>query len=673
MGAPVDGLPQVADQRLAWVTWLTAMLLTTGGLVFLWLNRSTPDSGAGFLAGEAVFAVACATVGGLVTTRRPDNPIGWLYAAGALLTATGMVASGWATYSLSTSPGALPGGEAAVFGVLLLLPGLILPLVFATLLFPHGRLPSPRWWPAVWLAAAGLLLALAATALAPGPIPEYDVERNPLGIEGAADVLDPLRALGFLLISAAGAAAIASLVLRLRRGSAEERQQLKWIAFAVALAALTATAAELLPFDLAALQLVAVPLVPAAVGVAILRYRLWDIDPILNRSLVYAGLTACVVGLYVGVVTLLGALFARRADLVASLLATGLVAVLFQPLRQRLQRAVNRLMYGERDDPYAVISRVGRRLEEVAAPEAVLPAVAETVARALRLSSVAIELRAGGGFEPVATVGTPAGRPESLELSYQGESVGRIVVGPRAAGEELSAADRRLLADLARQAAVAAHAVRLTADLQRSRERLVSAQEEERRRLRRDLHDGLGPTLAGVSMQLGGLRGAVSDDPGGAVLLTRLEQEIQGAIADIRRLVYDLRPPALDELGLVRAVEERAASFRGAGLEVVLEGDPEPDEIPAAVEVAMLRIVHEALANVARHARAERCVVRLSFGDVATVEVHDDGRGVPAGFRAGVGVSSMRERAAELGGTLEIAALPGGGTRVTARLPLRSP
>ena len=174
-------------------------------------------------------------------------------------------------------------------------------------------------------------------------------------------------------------------------------------------------------------------------------------------------------------------------------------------------------------------------------------------------------------------------------------------------------------------------------------------------------------------MQLGGLRGAVLGDPGGAALLTRLEQEIQGAIADIRRLVYDLRPPALDELGLVRAVEERASSFRGPGLKVVVEAEPEPEEIPAAVEVAILRIVHEALANVAHHAEAGRCLVRLGFGEAATVEVRDDGRGLPAGFRAGVGVNSMRERTAELGGRFDIVGLPAGGTRVSARLPLRLP
>ena len=214
-------------------------------------------------------------------------------------------------------------------------------------------------------------------------------------------------------------------------------------------------------------------LVPVFTYIAILRYHLYDIDVVINRTLVYGALTACVVGIYVLAVVALGALFQARGNLAVSLLATGLVAVLFQPLRSRLQRGVNRLMYGERDDPYAVISRLGKRLEAALAPETVLPTVVETIAQALKLPYAAIVLKEGEGFRTAAAYGSPRGEPETLPLVYQREEIGRLVLSPRAPGESFSDADRRLLEDLARQAEVAVHAVRLTADLQRSRERLV--------------------------------------------------------------------------------------------------------------------------------------------------------------------------------------------------------
>jgi len=247
-------------------------------------------------------------------------------------------------------------------------------------------------------------------------------------------------------------------------------------------------------------------IVPVCTYIAILRYDLYDIDLLINRTLVYGALSACVVGVYVLAVGGLGALFQARGNLAISLLATGLVAVLFQPLRSTLQRGVNRLMYGERDDPYAVLSRLGRRLEATIVPERVLPTVVETIAQALKLPYAAILLKEGEGYRTAAAYGSPTAEPEALPLIYQREEIGRLVIAPRAPGEGFSAADRNLLEDLARQAEIAVHALRLTSDLQRSRERLVSTREEERRRLRRDLHDGVGPTLTGLALQLNAVR-----------------------------------------------------------------------------------------------------------------------------------------------------------------------
>jgi signal transduction histidine kinase len=373
--------------------------------------------------------------------------------------------------------------------------------------------------------------------------------------------------------------------------------------------------------------------------------------------------------------------------------ATALVAVLFQPLRGRLQRGVNRMMFGDRDDPSAVTSRLGRRIEATLAPESVLPTIAETIAQALKLPYAAILLKEGEGFRTAAAYGSSTGEPEVLPLMYQREEIGRLVLSPRAPGEDFSSADRSLLEDLARQAEVAVHAVRLTADLQRSREQLVATREEERRRLRRDLHDGLGPTLASFALKLDAARKLVRRKPEDTeALLSRLKEQTQETVSDVRRLVYGLRPPALDDLGLVGAIHQQAEShgfvadgYSGAaewevtgeaGLSFSLEAPRDLPALPAAVEVACYRIAQEALTNVARHAHAKTCQLRLSV-DKGTgalgVEITDDGVGMPKDLVAGVGLSSMRERAEELGGTLEVEPNPEGGTRVLARLPLPTP
>lgn len=458
------------------------------------------------------------------------------------------------------------------------------------------------------------------------------------------------------------------------------RLQLRWVTFAFVSALLLAMAAGVLPELLLGQPLLSWNvialfglLVPLSIAAAILRYRLFDIDIIINRAAVYGLLTAIVAAAYILIVGSLGAAFQARGNLFISLLATGLVAILFQPLRERLQRAVNRWMYGERDDPYAALSRLGQRLESALAPEAVLPALVETIAQSLKLPYAAIALRRGNDLAVAASYGLPMGEPFRLPLSYQGEAVGELILSPRAPDEQFTAGERRLLEDIARQAGVAAHAVQLTADLQRSRERLVTAREEERRRLRRDLHDGLGPTLAGLALRLDAARHQLAQDrEAAAALLLELKAQTQSAIADIRRLAYDLRPPALDELGLAAALRQHIAQQPPAGRPVVTLDAPDLPPLPAAVEVAAYRIALEALTNALKHSQASRCAIRLAIRGQRSleIEVADDGLGLPADRRAGVGLTSMRERAAELGGRCIIESAPGSGTRVWAALPV---
>ena len=435
-------------------------------------------------------------------------------------------------------------------------------------------------------------------------------------------------------------------------------------------------------------------MVPLSIAIAILRYRLWDIDGLINRTLVFGTLSAIIVAVYVGVVGYLGALLQTGSSLFVSLVATGLVAVIFQPLRERLQQGVNRLMYGERDNPYAVIAQLGQRLESALAADTILPTIVTTIRDALRIPYAAIAVEQAGAVEIAASVGDPVPDPLRLPLVHRGKALGQLIVGPRSSEEPWAPSDRRLLADLARQAGTAVQGLtltadlhRLTADLQQSRERLVLSREEERRRLRSDLHDDLAPTLAALSLTAATARDLIDSDPDAArELMSELHAAARAAVADIRRLVYDLRPPTLDDLGLVPAIRERAAQFErhrtvasadgvANGLQVDVEAPDRLSGIPAAVEVAAYRIVQESLTNVARHAKARHCIIRLGLtedqdGRYLSVEVIDDGIGVSPEVRRGVGLTSMHERASELGGTLLVARSSPAGTRVQARLPL---
>ena len=624
-----------------------------------------------------VNVLSCAVVGGIVASRLPTNPIGWFFLASALSFAATVLTNEYATYGLLTEPGSLPLAWAMVWPQSWLwVPGAGLLLAFVPLYFPDGRLVSGRWRPVVWFAIAFSVAGAVYSAFQPGEIQESGFV-NPFGIEAQQPFIGKLGAgmlplwLGLLCTSAA------SLVIRFRRSAGEERQQIKWLAFAASVVPawfLVSPAVEAVaPTLYQVLDPLAFAGIPIAVGIAILRYRLYDIDLIINRTLVYGALTTCIVGIYVLLVAYMGALLHTEGNLPISLIATGLVAVAFAPLRERLQRGVNRLMYGERDEPYVVLSRLGQRLKAATTPEAVLPAIVETVAQSLKLPYAAIALkRDDGTFETIAARGSRGAAPIVLPLAYGMETIGQLILSPRVPGERFDPADRRLLDDLARHAEAAAYAVRLTADLQRSRERLVNAREEERRRLRRDLHDGLGPQLATLTLKLDAACNLLAREPQTAeALLAGIKAQTQAAISDIRRLVYDLRPPTLDELGLIPTIREQADSCSLSGLNVIVEAPQQLPPLPAAVEVAAYRIVQEALTNVVRHARSRACRVRISIGEKLQLEITDDGIGLPEDHRAGVGLASMRERAAELGGTCVVEPSgPAGGTRVLALLPL---
>jgi signal transduction histidine kinase len=540
--------------------------------------------------------------------------------------------------------------------------------------FPDGRF-VPRW--SAWIAALFALTVSREVA--------FGQPTAPQSAKWLAVIPVVIIFLGF------GVALVAPVYRYVRVSDSGQRQQIKWVTFALVIALVAMSGASLLGnllpwtletptravlYDLmsSALVICCFAFVPVSFAVAILRYRLWDIDLILNRALVYGTLTVSVIMLYVVIVGGLGQLLQAQGNLILSLVATGVVAVLFQPIRGRLQRAANRLMYGLRDEPYDVISGLGRKLEGTLTPNAILPTIVHTVAGALKLPYTAIELKQDGELVLAAEAGVPTGDSLRIPLIYQSDPIGELVLGYRPGETVFSSGDKQLLDNLAHQSGIAAYAVRLHGDLQRSRRQLVRAREEERRRLRRDLHDGLGPALASMAMQSEAARDWLSSDPAQTeTLLVGLTEQLQAATADIRRLVHDLRPPALDDLGLMGAVRNQMSRYSARGTRMTFEAPESLPALPAAVEVAAYRIISEALNNVLRHAEAGMCHVQLSVDEGAKllhVNVSDDGRGFQSIWQAGVGLASMRERAAELGGHCAVERGEAGGTRVRATLPL---
>jgi two-component system NarL family sensor kinase len=625
-------------------------------------------------------------LGALIVWRQPTNRYGWVWCLFGLAMAVHGAAFAydvWAWYVASTIQ---PGGYEAVWlgNVMDALALGLVPLVL--LLFPDGRPPSPRWRPVVWATVAVAVVWTLSTAVAPGPM---TIEGTPNPFDWlwryampaeltqwlAIELVSPV-----LLLIAAGAL---SLLFRLRHARGRQRQQVKWLAYAAVLLTV-ALVAQILwrPIGLVSdIRIwhptglvrtipgaIAYWAVYVAIGIAIFRHRLYDIDRLINRTLVYGLLTAGGVGVYVAVVKGAEWLLAEGVGLGGSLLATAVIAVGFAPARDRLQRWVDRRLYGERHDPVRAMARLGERLRDAPGGD-VLAGVLQAVCETLRLPSATLCV----DNVEVAAYGPPATGSESIPLEHEGQQVGALVVSPRTGEQTLGAADRRVLEVLAVPVAVALHAVLLSQELQRSRERLVAAREEERRRLRRDLHDGLGPILTAVTLKADAARSVLAAAPDRADgLLAELRGDAKQAIGDLRRIIYDLRPAPLDELGLLGALGEQVDRFGRQGLLVTLQAPPALPVLPAAVEVAAYRIVTEALANAARHAHAHQVTVTLAIDGDLCLDVQDDGTANTAnghGWRPDVGLQSMAERVAEVGGTLQAGPTPTGG-RVQASLPL---
>ena len=483
-----------------------------------------------------------------------------------------------------------------------------------------------------------------------------------------------LRA-AYVLVSLSLILPFAVVVHRYRHATGLRRTQMRWLVWAALMDLLVMLSLRLLPGDVSSLGFtICVAVTAGAVAVGLTRPDVIDVDRLLSSTIVYGAL---VVISYLLDLLVLGAsahfLGTHVTGSQALVVSVFVVSVVYAPLRHRLWRLVRRGARGERDDPYAVVSGLAERLETTDAPEDQLLEVAGAVARAFRTSYVGVEVQQSTGGRLLVEHGSRPGAVDRMPIAYRGETIGQLLLppGPR---ERLRPSDERLLADVVRQGAAAARAAQLADDLQGSRERMVTAVEDERRRLRNELHDGLGPTLAAIASRIDLARIAATADPTEADrLLGVARDELTDVLAEVRRLVHGLRPPALDDVGLAGAIRQQVDRLRAPDLAVSTEIPDRLNGLPAAVEVAAYRIVSEALTNVVRHSGATVATVTLRVAkDGLRVEVGDNGIGIDPSATAGVGLVSLRERAVELGGRSEVSARPGGGTAVVAVLPLVS-
>jgi signal transduction histidine kinase len=607
-------------------------------------------------------AAAVSLLGGVLVVRRTAQ-----VRIGCLLVAHGVCFGGLLAFS-GTSSGRSGmvadqlGAGSWVF--------LFLWLVLVAYLVPDGRFLSTRWRTWVQVGLVGVAAFLVGSA---GDSAGFRREHHGVGPPLPwlpAPVSGLLGVAGLLLTVGLVSGAALAVRARLRRSSGDVRLQLLWLVWGATSLPAALALVWVGHFGLhdsavvvdGALLLAGAAL-PVTIAIAILRHRLFDIQGVLSRTLTYGALLAGVLAVYALLLLAAGRLLG--ASTIGGLAAVATVAVMVQPVCSFLQRRIERWVYGDRSDPAVALRRLSSRVDS-ADPFCLLETIAASVAEALKVERVSVEDVAPG------TQDAPSDEPGVVRapLVHRGERIGTLAVEVPP-GRSLSGRDTALLQDLAHQAAVTVRAAQLARELQASRSRLVRAREEERKRLRRDLHDGVGPALAAVVLKLNAAQRQRGEAERNA-LLAEIRAETQGAITELRRLVNDLRPPAIDEVGLAQALRQRAASLSSGALVYQVAAPAALPQLPAAVEVAAFRIASEAMTNVALHSGASRCRVELTVDGSLGLAVSDNGRGAGGSTRRGVGSGSMVERAAELGGTCTIAARPEGGMLVRADLPLPS-
>ncbi|UGQ14545.1 histidine kinase [Yinghuangia sp. ASG 101] len=623
--------------------------------------------------GDVVLASAWPVIGAFVVRGRPRNPVGWLLMVPASY-APYLNLSLYAVVSAEIADEPLPGADFAAWvgswGFTQYF--VVVPLLL--LFFPDGQLPGPRWR----FAAYGIVGAAASAALAAmfrdGGIDVSEDVGNPLGIPGASWLGYVTLTGAFATLLPGSAIGVAALVVRTRHAVGVRRTQLQWLVlgglFLMGCWALSFGSDGRVAVDL----LFALGLLgpPVGIAVAMLRHRMFDVVVVLNRTIVYAVLTLAMVGVYAGLVVGAGHIAPTST---AGVVAVAVVALIAAVGRDAMQKAVDRWLFGHRHDPYAVVARVGRHVAPASEPVEALQRLVDALRRALRLPYAAFRGTAGEGEGAAvqAVSGSPVAGWRTVPARALGQDIGELHVGIRPGRERWTPEEQAAVEEVAARAATLAYAAALVADVARSRARIVVAREEERRRLRADLHDGVGPSLAGTAHQLDALarRIEASGQPELADRARLVRDRLRQTVTDLRSVVHGLRPPILDQLGLAGALRDLSAGYETPHCTVEL--GPGLDELPAAVEVAAYAIAAEAVTNAVRHSAAgELALVAGVDAGTLVVEIRDNGCGMPVYPQAGVGLRSMGERAGEVGGRVDVLPAPGGGTVIRATLPGRT-
>ena len=689
------------------MTTATARRLA-GGLLLMTVAALAVSAGFGVAADNLMDAfaftpllLAFAVVGAIVASHRPANPIGWLFLAEGLGFAVGVATDTYATYATRAGAAAPPSVAWAVWlGAILGELGFLFAL--AILLFPDGRLPSPRWRVVAWLIVAGeaLVVLMAATSSAALRAQAAAVLVSPVRLipDSLADRVVNVLQTAFVPLTLAAAA---GLTVRYRRATPDVRHQIKWVAYASLLTAIALLISGLVFGNPLGALLTVGPLIPVAAGIAIFKYRLYDIDVVISKTIVYGSLAAFITLVYVLIVVGIGSLgsgFVRagsRPDLGLSIVATAVVAVAFQPVRERAQRLANRLVFGKRATPYEALSEFAGRMGGTYATEDALPRMAQVLAEGTGAARAVVWMKDGAELAVGAcwpADGAPPGRigfaggaaptitgTDRVALVYhQGEALGALSVAKRP-GENLTPVEDKLMSDLAAQAGLLLHNIGLTqqlrarlAELQASRLRIVAAADDQRRRIERDIHDGAQQQLLAIGATLA-LAETVAgqDEERERALVAQLKAETSGTLETLRELARGIYPPLLADQGLAAAVSAHASRAPGQ-IEVDAVG---VGRYPADLETAIYFCCVEALQNAARHAPGSAVRVSLAEDEGQVVfSVTDDGPGFdPATAPTGSGLRNMSDRLAALGGSCQVGSSPGRGTTVAGRIGLGAP
>ena len=667
------------------VALIAALLAGAIVLLILAFGTKLPPESFGFRGWGVPLAAALATAGFLIATRVPTNPIGWLLLVSGVGTGVQELAQQYANYGLFTSPGALPAADAAAWITeWIWIPSMAVLAMYVPLTYPDGHLPSPRWRSVAAVGTVGMVLGSLCFALVPGDLESTPGVRNPFGIEGAewirpaGDAVMLLFVVGFL-------GAFASLAIRYRRARGDERQQLQWLLLALSILgasfvigvpywSLQGEGTTGLPV-VETILVLALVAIPAAIGVAILKFRLYDVDLVIKKTVVYAVLAILLflLGVVPAWVTA-GVVFNLTGESEISWALAGLVVgVALWPVRRLSSRIADRIVFGKRATPYEVLTEFSSRVAETYAAEDVLARMAQVLGEAVGANAATVWLGTVRRARPVATwpssAVTDGALPDSaIEVRHQGTTLGALsVVMPTR--DPMTPAKERLIRDLAGQAGLVLRNAALIEDLRASRQRLVAAQDQERRRIERNIHDGAQQQLVALAVKLKLTDALVGADEGRVhAMLADLQTETNQALEDLRDLARGIYPPLLADKGLGAALESQA---RKSPVPVSVEIDGigrYAQETEAAVYFSCL----EALQNIAKYADASAATIRLGRSNGSlTFDVTDDGVGFdPAAASHGTGLQGIADRLDALGGELTVRSAPGKGTTVAGRLPV---